>query len=690
MYDEEYFPVGHPLQVYLKNIDLSDECTKKQSFTKPFLSKIISFFEVVGFLLSRFLVTFSSVPFITEHIKFSIIKKIRLSGFLPCDKEIEAFLHSTAYDSCRRDLRICFVLYVLCASIWICAAQNYLSSALFGVLLLPTLISAITILFTKIFVYGILHYISTLQKSYREVLNFLQAVDVHCNFGPLISETANSLCYPVLHQHLFVCMSAHVIKLIEISVLFIDSFPPKGIYKIDRISRSELLYLRKCIELIPKDVTIVELKMLNELSRLVGPDLLYGLFGTLCEFPANSVLLFFRLNLLLGNWMFSLNKAANGLRQLVELKSALEHGKIVDDKVGFKECIKGSKSEIVTYNSASRLTHDLLMHLLISVQKTKNLEVQLTGQSSANIETSELVKNIMEQLQCQLNACMIFWNELKVVLLPLEDLKSSNLILENSSDQDTLYTQLKDSKNVATAINAKDPLPEDEVLEDVASGDLSENFLSCDTVGSDEFDYGTHLTARLHGSVLQELKNVILYRRLLMEKREQAALLRRRQNELRSSTEPFIEEDSKNVGKHQTLTNTNDSELLNTGNQIDQFFPTNIHQKQELTVRRPHNLRILQAKVSNRSSMFDPSIHIRNNFAEANDGSIVSLDSSGELSINNEQGVSNRSTFSTALSIALQAQRKKLGFMPEYCFTGIGLGDESLVDLNKPSNKPST
>ncbi|KAK4469956.1 hypothetical protein MN116_007455 [Schistosoma mekongi] len=350
----------------------------------------------------------------------------------------------------------------------------------------------------------------------------------------------------------------------------------------------------------------------------------------------------------------------------------------------------------VLHKPEARITRELLLHLLVAVEHANNLKSYVEQNSDISFVTNEIFSKLVNLVHCQLNASMIFLNELDIIQatdkvdLPKGDLETTNVDFSYCRDG------ISPSKNF---LPAEDPIVEDDVLDDIAVGNSSSHESEAE-YENDNMDSLKNPSTSMHISVLKELKNAISHRRIIMQEREECALRRRLQIDRPYDEKPNLStNDNINLSSEMELQSqfslsstpyaTNQNNFVTMNEKLSNFFPTSSSYNSTYKVNKQYYStdRNLQSNVLKRNTIFhylSSSIHHKNDKNAKYTNSFI---------LNNDllsTKLSNNSLLQqSTLTTILMNQRKLLGFTKEDYFTGIGLG-ESCIEISQETNSPTS
>ncbi|TGZ73863.1 hypothetical protein CRM22_001269 [Opisthorchis felineus] len=681
MLDEDFFLESHPLQQYLSDLGLREDAIPVQpnsdaSSNNPNAHHALS--NKYAALRAPLYYIFSPAFYFAHCVRINILRNLSVTALhSPEDSAIfQHFeqIHQAGLDDSFKFFLLVFALHLGLLTFSLCFCLICISATLFMfvVLWLVRYISKQTTL---------------METQLRSCVIFLQNFEQHNTLGNVGIPSSRSSRY--LQQNFLLYLRSHVSKMLHLSLL-LKKFPLSGDL-CSNLSFEQVQNLRDALHQKQyEDSTLMnDCKMLREVSLLLDSDVFSQLMGIFCFLSTKDALNWWHLVWLLGDWAHFLYSAQHSLRTVDQLHVALEKGASVDVNGTKMDANAGCGGELRVVH---RTAHNLRMHLLVALDRTRELEDSLSqtgGNTLLNLSSQ------LSYLQLQLQACENFRQELeKLLVSPSDgDQPDSNGTSLGYTDEPVTYSMLHQANPVT--MEAKDLEPEDDVLEDVAIGlDESEN--EDNQKPDPDFDTGLSMGTPCYASVLKELQVVIACRRLKMQEREERALEKR----LHTSPSPTSEtavmqpvtsaqftEPSNCEIRPFMAENTMDpnpitsQEAAVSDSGLDDFFRDAASpEKVDLIIaqRRLRNQCSWHTKsaVSKRFDLFRQA----NNVSKGTADNLLVNDSDAHISPNDNLPPCARYPISPFVSnpsfaAALLARRRNAGYKEEEAFVDIGTGD---------------
>ncbi|CAI2726756.1 unnamed protein product [Schistosoma spindalis] len=558
------------------------------------------------------------------------------------------------------------------------------------------------VLFLMVSKYHLADSLKQMKKFFHRshlIVLFLQDLNTRRYFGPKIVDKNTFKLFPLIYHQAYNFMRAYLIELVDFSLklgsrsecvivivvlydfVFIDLIGENNSEIPLEMSNSELIQLKCDIEEKPKDPSIENLRMFCELLKLLTSDLLVKLSFSFCQSTRDTFYLL-RLIMSVWKWDYFLTRIKNEFIKLNELHSMILNGKLIhNDARTAKEYVSRENEVKNLYKrTEARITHELLLHLLVSLEHANNLKSYVEQNCNTSFVSNGTFSNLVNLIRCQLNASLIFLNELdNAEIVDNVDISKENI---ETATVDFLYCRdgISSSKNVLKAV---DPIVEDDVLEDIAVGDSSSHESEAEYENVDYVNSLKNPSSGMHVTVLKELKNVISQRRVIMQEREECALKRRLQIECPDNEKPSLSTNRVSVNSENELQtqfvlsdslDTNESNCASMDDKLLEFFPTPLcNSSCEYFKKSRTGRRNLKCNVLKRNSIFLQlsSTNVHENYRSSNCSDPIVLKNVSQ----SENSPDDKFQQCSALANALMNQRKLLGLATEDCFTGIGSGE---------------
>ncbi|CAH8522179.1 unnamed protein product [Schistosoma bovis] len=406
---------------------------------------------------------------LTRYLLLQIISLIKYSDLITVEnKPVVEYIYSVRNND-QVDSRCCFAVFsILCGF-----GLSYSTQMIFIFLLVILCLRMSNVLFLVVSKYHLADSLKQMKKfSHRShlIILFLQDLNTRRYFGPKIVDKNTFKIFPLIYHQAYNFMRAYLIGLIDFSVKLGNLIDENNSEIPLEMSTSELIQLKCDIEEKPKDPSIENLRMFCELLKLLTSDLLVKLSFSFCQSRRGTFHLL-RLIMSVWKWDYFLTRIKNEFNKLNELHSMILNGKLIhNDARTAKECVSGENEVKNLYKrTEARITHELLLHLLVSLEHANNLKSYVEQNCNTSFVSNETFSNLVSLIRCQLNASLIFLNELdNVQTADSVDISKENI----ETTVDFLYCRdgISSSKDVLKAV---DPIVEDDVLEDIAVGDSS-------------------------------------------------------------------------------------------------------------------------------------------------------------------------------------------------------------------------
>ncbi|CAH8503194.1 unnamed protein product [Schistosoma intercalatum] len=695
--EDTYLPENHPLQQYFREIAVPDVATceipKRPTITTTttFLMKkfvhILSYFKCINPF--DFTLYFGLDLPLTRYLLLQIISLIKYSDLITVEnKPVVEYIYSVGNND-QVDSRFCLAMFsILCGF-----GLSYSTQMIFIFLLVILCLRMSNVLFLMVSKYHLADSLKQMKKfSHRShlIVLFLQDLNTRRYFGPKIVDKNTFKIFPLIYHQAYNFMRAYLIELIDFSVKLGNLIDENNSEIPLEMSTSELIQLKCDIEEKPKDPSIENLRMFCELLKLLTSDLLVKLSFSFCQSRRDTFHLL-RLIMSVWKWDYFLTRMKNEFNKLNELHSMILNGKLIhNDARTAKECVSGENEVKNLYKQTeARITHELLLHLLVSLEHANNLKSYVEQNCNTSFVSNETFSNLVSLIRCQLNACLIFLNELdNAQTADSVDISKENI----ETTVDFLYCRdgISSSKDVLKAV---DPIVEDDVLEDIAVGDSSNRESEAEYENVDCVNSLKNPSSGMHVTVLKELKNVISHRRVIMQKREECALKRRLQIECPDNEKPSLSTDRVSLSSEKELQtqfvlsnslDTNESICASMDDKVLEFFPTPLcNSSCEYFKKSRTGRRNLKCNVLKRNSIFlqlsSTNVHENHRISNCSDPIVLKNVSQSK------NAPDNKFLQCSSLANALMNQRKLLGLATEDCFTGIGSG-EMCVEMSEENH----
>ncbi|VDP88646.1 unnamed protein product [Echinostoma caproni] len=216
--------------------------------------------------------------------------------------------------------------------------------------------------------------------------------------------------------------------------------------------------------------------MLREVALLVESDFMNKVIGLICVAPVQSIVCWLRLIALLHQFLSSLNSLHEPLNRLDRLREYVESGGCDTDKPSTLPTSSGDFDHQMPAGSkpTTRLIRTMLMHLLFAIKSTRHLEqlIEQDDDYKADISRDDWLP-IFDRLRCQVDVCGDTLEELRRMFWP-DTATGDDVASDKGTDQrDNFVFQSLENATSRTALKAQDVDPEDDVLEDIAVGEDS-------------------------------------------------------------------------------------------------------------------------------------------------------------------------------------------------------------------------
>ncbi|CAH8513733.1 unnamed protein product [Schistosoma rodhaini] len=697
--EDTYLPENHPLQQYFREIGIPDvvtcELSKRPTITTTTTTFPVKKFAQVSSYLRRinpfdFTLYFGFDLPLTRHFLLQIISLIKCSDLITVEnKPLVEYICSVGNKD-QIDSRCCFAMFLILCGFGL----SYFTQMIFIFLLVISCLRMSNVLFLIASKYHLADSLKQMKKfSHRShfIVLFLQDLNTRRYFGPKIVDKNTFKLFPLIYHQAYNFMHAYLIELIKFSIKLGNLIDENNSEIPLEMSTLELIQLKCDIEEKPKDPSIENLKMFCELLKLLTSDLLVKLSFSFCQSRRDTFNLL-RLIMSVWKWDYFLTKIKNEFIKLNELHSMILNGKLIyNNGRTAKECASEENEVKNLYKrTESRITHELLLHLLVSLEHANNLKSYVEQNCNTSFVSNETFSNFVNLIRCQLNASMIFLNELDNAQTANNvDISKENI---EATTVDFLYCRdgISSSKNVLKAV---DPIVEDDVIEDIAVGDSSSRESEAEYENVDCVDSLKNPPSGMHVTVLKELKNVISHRRVIMQEREECALKRRLQIECLDDEKPSPSTDRVNLSSEKELQtqfllsnslDTNESNCASMDGKLLEFFPTPVcNSSCEYFKKSRTGRRNLKCNVLKRNSIFLQlsSTNVHENYKSSNCSDPVVLKNVSQ----SENPPDNKFLQCSALANALMNQRKLLGLATEDYFIGTGSG-EMCVEMSKENH----
>ncbi|CAH8839436.1 unnamed protein product [Trichobilharzia szidati] len=691
--EEICLPQNHPLRQYLEDIGISDtvspEVSKKPNGLLSTLwlsSQLPLFLEWIKYLNFSFSLQFNS-PF-TRLLWFRNINLIRNSDLITAANILPfEYLYCTRVKEQTDVKRWIFIVFPILTGL-IFHYSAYLT-IIFVLIILYLLLPDIFLIMSKHYLAAVLKQMEYFTQGYRVIVLFLQDLNTRRYFGPKIVDKETFQLFPIIYHQTHSFMLTYILELIDFCVKLDRLVEDNAVDGCLEIPFSELVQLKMEIEDKFKDSNIENLKMFGELSKILTSDFLIRLSSSLCK-PTLNVPYMFRLDILLWKWNCFLAGITNQFNRINELHTMIMNGKLVNiNKEFINNCSSTDNENKNSHCPEARITYEILLHLLVSVEHANNLKSYVEQNSEISLVSDEQFSKLVNLVRCQLNASMIFLNELDHVhTTENNDDMVSNMNSE-TTDGEFLYYQNKNPSR-GNVLKAEDPIAEDDAFEEIAVGDTSDNASDTECKTNEDMDPMQNPSSLMHISVLKELKNVILHRRIIMQEREECALRRRllhtdfpenkKQSVPVNSTNPTAESEVKVQLPLENSPVIDLNSCSNDDKKLSEFFSTSLNSSSNSVSQNSKHTqpirRDLKSSVLKRNMIFNKILSPKDeNYQSQNYANRMPLtnnifqseNSSNDMHCNdNNIKIVQRS----ALANALFAQRKLLGLADEDCFTG--------------------
>ncbi|VDP61892.1 unnamed protein product [Schistosoma mattheei] len=465
--EDTYLPENHPLQQYFREIGVPDvatcEISKRPTITTTttFLMKkfayILSYFKCINPF--DFTLYFGLDLPLTRYLLLQIISLIKYSDLITVEnKPVVEYIYSVGNND-QVDSRCCLAMF----STLFGFGLIYSTQMIFIFLLVILCLRMFNVLFLMVSKYHLADSLKQMKKfSHRShlIVLFLQDLNPRRYFGPKIVDKSTFKIFPLIYHQAYNFMRAYLIELIDFSVKLGNLIDENNSEIPLEMSTSELIQLKCDIEEKPKDPSIENLRMFCELLKLLTSDLLVKLSFSFCQSRRDTFHLL-RLIMSVWKWDYFLTRIKNEFNKLNELHSMILNGKLIhNDARTTKECVSGENEVKNLYKrTEARITHELLLHLLVSLEHANNLKSYVEQNCNTSFVSNETFSNLVSLIRCQLNASLIFLNELdNAQTADNVDISKENI----ETTVDFLYCRdgISSSKDVLKAV---DPIVEDDV-----------------------------------------------------------------------------------------------------------------------------------------------------------------------------------------------------------------------------------
>ncbi|CAH8514277.1 unnamed protein product [Schistosoma margrebowiei] len=692
--EETYLPENHPLQQYFREIGVPDvatcEISKRPTITTTTIFPMKKFAHILSYLKCinpfDFTLYFGFDLPLTRYLLLQIISLIKYSDLITVEnKPVVEYIYSVGNND-QVDSRCCFVIFsILCGF-----GLSYSTQMIFIFLLVILCLRMSNVLFLMVSKYHIADSLKQMKKfSHRShlIVLFLQDLNTRRYFGPKIVDKNTFKLFPLIYHQAYNFMRAYLIEVIDFSVKLEKLIGEHNSEIPLEMSTLELIQLKCDIKEKPKDPSIENLRMFCELLKLLISDLLVKLSFSFCRSRRDTFHLL-RLIMSVWKWDYFLTRIRNEFNKLNELHSMILNGKLIhNDARTAKECVSGESEVKNLYKrTEARITHELLLHLLVSLEHANNLKSYVEQNCNTSFVSNETFSNLVSLIRCQLNASLLFLNELdNAQTADNVDISKENI----ETTVDFLYCRdgISSSKDVLKAV---DPIVEDDVLEDIAVGDSSSRESEAEYENVDCVNSLKNPSSGMHVTVLKELKNVISHRRVIMQEREECALKRRLQIECPDNKKPSLSTNrvslisEKELQTQFVLSNSLESNCASMDDKLLEFFPTPLcNSACEYFKKSRTGRRNLKCNVLKRNSIFLQlsSTNVHENDRSSNCSDPIVLKNVSQ----SKNPPDNKFLQCSTLANALMNQRKLLGLATEDCFTGIGSG-EMCVEISEENH----
>ncbi|CAH8495506.1 unnamed protein product [Heterobilharzia americana] len=657
--EETYLPENHPLQKYFRDIGVSDavsyEISKKPNALSVlrFSSHLLPFLKWIKSLNFSLPFWFSS-PLI-RLFWLRNVNLIRNSDLLIAEnKLVVEYICCTGNRDQTSLKRWIFAMFPILAGLAFYHSM-YMASVFLMIISCLLIPDIFLLMVSEGCLASALKQMKNFFQGYRSVVLFLQDLNTRRYFGPKIVDKETFKLFPLIYHQTYSFMQIYLAELVDFSVKLADFIDENDTDVPLEILTSELVQLKFDVKDASKDPSIENLKMFCELSKILVSDLLIRLSLSFCQRTCNTCHIFHR-SRLLWKWNSFLNRIKDRFDKMNELHTMILNGKLTNGNNNgiVKDCSSQENEKKSLYNPLARITNELLLHLLVSVEHANNLKsyIELKDNTTPSDETFSKLLNLV---RCQLNASVIFLNEL------------------DSSVQ------------------------EDDVLEDIAVGTSSDDESETEHKNNGDLDSLKNPSSVMHPCVLKELKNVISHRRLIMQEREDCAIKRRLltdcpedQKEYLSinGTDPSVRKESQTQFTLENGHGVDDNAYPNVDVKLSEFFPTRLYNSmyQDFKSCIPFTRRNLKSSVLKRNMIFTQFSSVTfKDYASQNYKNSLMLTNISQSENLSDKRVLQCSSFANALF----AQRKLLGYADEDCFTGIGSGEKFDEVVEEISSKNS-
>ncbi|CAH8477047.1 unnamed protein product [Schistosoma turkestanicum] len=674
--EDTYLPENHPLKQYFREIGIPDivSCeiskTSNTITTSPVkkFSQISSYLKCINPFALKFHLLFDSL--ITRQFLHQIISVIQSSDLITVENKPVVEYICSVENKEQVHTRYYFVIFLIIFGFGL-SYSTYMTIILLLVILCLRMPTVLFLIASKHHLADALKQMKKFSQGSHLIVLFLQDLNTRRYFGPKIVDKNTFKLFPLIYHQLYNFMHNYLLALIDFSVKLENLIDENNSFLPLEMSSSELIQLKCDIEEKPADPNIENLKMFCELLKILTSDLLIKLSSVICQSRHDTFHLL-QLTKSVCKWDYFLNKIKNEFIKVNDLHTMILNGKFIsnNDQIG-KNCVSGeNEGKNLHKRPEARITHELLLHLLVSVEHANNLKSYIEQNCNISFVSNETFSNLVNLVRCQLNSSLIFLNELdNAQTVNYVDLPKENL---ETTDVDFLYCRDEIPSNRAV-LKAVDPIVEDDVLEDIAIGDSSSRESETEYDNVDDVDSLKSPLSGMHVSVLKELKNVISHRRIIMQEREECALKRRLKIECLDDEKPSLATDKVNLTSEKELQtsflpssdslDTNENNCASMNDKLLEFFSTSSINSSCENFKKYHTRRR----------------HFKSNVLKRNE-IFYQLSSTSSVHENSENAQSqnlpnNQLLQCSTLASALMNQRKLLGFTMEDCFTGIGSGE---------------
>ncbi|KAF5404392.1 hypothetical protein PHET_02200 [Paragonimus heterotremus] len=710
MPDDDFLPEKHPLNQYLSELELTEDrfLTSSSEVTPPTYPDQWTILTTLKKELKTSLpncfsgLVFPSMVYPAEYLRCRILRTTCSSRLHLTDDEtlIKSFsiFHQNRLENTRGHFMIFLAFYLLMP---LGLIQSYsmlfwITSCLVLALFLISMFFAIWMMLVNWNLCHVAQQLSLAQATVRLSMGFLQDFEVHYTFGAAGKASKQyNLC---LIKRVVSCLRLYVFQIIDISAAFnglpvFEEFPAG-------ISTNQLHELR---DNLPQEsdgvASLSDCKMFREISTLLESELLNRVTGLVCCLPIHPFICWFQLGLLLRKWTHSLHSLRGYLLELDQLRAAVEQG-LASGDTHANSCTESSMPPTKypgEFDAVRKATRSLYMHLLVAISTMKELTDLL--EQSMDALSGDDVSNVLSRLRLQLDACGNLNDELDRLFSP-QPIEDNVRRVEDANVDIDMVTFDRPRKNTnCKSLEARDIDPEDDVLEDIALGDGTDEKQDHEVTGP-ELETGLNTVMPLHSSVIKELRVAIASRRLAMQEREQRALEKR----LRSNPASFAQKvDPPPVACERVYDRTKiAADFSNEGDQfippstanmdvdvnLIEFFPTLDQERSHMNLSQRQSKHRgswqIQSAVRKRLRHFRQISATESQTDMFNQNGSVHRPGTTSTETPVHQNPTKQFLADPSFAAALLAQRRKVGYVEEESFFEIGTGPEVLNCL--PTN----